>query len=343
MKILDGTYFITGVTGFIGSLVMKSLLKQQKYKDNKIKIIGLVRDPRRASNMYQDYDCKNVRFICSDLLALNLDMDSGVYKIEEGWKPDYIIHCAATTRSAKMINNPVDTADGIVIGTRNILDFAQKVNVKSMVYISSMEVYGTVNNEQLVTEDMLGGLDIFSVRSCYPLGKRMAEHYCYSYHKEYNTPVKIARLSQTFGEGILPDENRAFFQFACAAVNSKDIVLHTNGNSMGNYCDSYDTVEAIFLLLYEGVNGEAYNVVNEANTMCIREMANLVANQIAHNKIKVVFDIPEENKFGYAAQTGIRLSSAKIRKLGWKPKTNLVDMYMRMINWIDKEKYINSV
>lgn len=333
MKLLDGIYLITGVTGFIGSLVMKKLMDQPEYLSGDIKILGFVRNIKKAEQMYQDYNTAYIKFICSDILDFVHAIDKYM-KIEEekAWVPEYIIHCAATTQSAIMISNPVETEDGIVIGTRNVLEVARSLNVKSMVYLSSMEVYGEISEtEELVTEDMLGDLNLFSMRSSYPLGKRMAELYCYSYFKEYDVPVKIARLAQTFGADILPGENRVFAQFAKAVRENNNIVLHTSGDSMGNYCDSNDVVEALFILLYNGLNGEAYNVVNEKNTMRIREMADLVADKIAHGKIKVVYDIPEENKYGYADTTGLRLSSSKLRKLGWRPSTDLEEMYRNMM------------
>ena len=78
-------------------------------------------------------------------------------------------------------------------------------------------------------------------------------------------------------------------------------------------------------------DGEAYNVVNEENTMQIRDMAKLVVDDIAKGKIKIIYDIPWSNQYGYASDTGLRLSSEKLRKLGWKPRKTLKEMYTDMI------------
>ena len=179
-------------------------------------------------------------------------------------------------------------------------------------------------------ESELGEVNSFNVRSCYPLGKRMAENICYCYFKEYGVPVKIARLAQTFGHGILPEDNRVFAQFAKSVREGKDIVLHTLGNSMGNYCSIDDAVEGILTILIKGENGEAYNVVNENNSMTIRQMAELVAEKIAGGKIQVIFDIPEGNPYGYASDTGIRLSGKKLEGLGWIAKDDLIEMYKQI-------------
>lgn len=327
-NINEGTYFITGITGFIGSIIAKSIIKSDNYKNGKIKIIGLVRDIDKALDMYSNFDQFNLKFIKGDLLDLDYLLgQNDISSIE------YIFHCAAITKSSEMILYPVETADGIVIGTKNILNIAKKYNVNSMVYISSMEVYGVISSDgDRTDENNIGTIDILSERSCYPLGKQMAEHYCFSYYKEHDVPVKIARLAQTFGEGTLKNDTRIFSQFAKCVIENKDIVLHTKGDSVGNYVESEDAVTALFILLNNGTNGEAYNIANEESTMTIFEMAELVANEIANRKIKVTFDIPESNIYGYAKKTELRLSSSKIMSLGWKPKYKMKDMYRRLIS-----------
>jgi nucleoside-diphosphate-sugar epimerase len=328
-------YFITGITGFIGSNIVKYLLTSREYRMEMIEIIGLVRDENKARKMYQQYDTSNMHFVTGCLEDTNLAQKLDCFVMQG--KELYLLHCAATTKSSVMISNPVETADGIILGTKNVLELARRLSVKSMVYLSSMEVYGNIEDTgNLVTENTLGDLEVFHPRSCYPLGKRIAEHYCFIYYKEYGVPVKIARLAQVFGTGVLPGENRVFAQFADSVRKTKDIVLHTLGQSMGNYCETLDAVDAIFTLLNKGENGEAYNVVNEDNSMRIREMAELVADHIAHGKIKVIYDIPEENRYGYAGDTGLRLSSAKLRSLGWKPTKNLEEMYLDLIEWMQQ-------
>lgn len=332
MNIFEGTYLVTGITGFLGSLLTKKLISQKAYREGKIKVIGFCRDSQKANKIYDNYDTSNLIILFSDIIEIDKVFDKYVeMKGGNAWIPDYIFHCAAVTKSSEMIKNPVETGDGIVLGTRSILKIAYKYRIKSMVYLSSMEVYGSIKNENLTEEGVLGDIDILTSRACYPLGKRMAENYCYSYYKEYDVPVKIARLAQVFGKGILSEENRVFAQFAKAVCENKNIVLHTRGSSMGNYCDSEDAIEALFILLYKGRDGDAYNIVNEENTMRIREMAEMVANRIAHGRIKVVYDIPEEEQYGFAPDTELRLSSSKIRKLGWKPSRSLDEMYLDVI------------
>lgn len=312
------TYLITGATGYIGSMITKRLIS------NGERVSVIVRDKSRL-----DMDIYSaVKTIIADITNKN-----DISQIAEEY--DFIIHCAAPTNSAYMISNPVEVTNVIINGTNQILYLAEKCRAKSIVYLSSMEIYGQIHcsKNQLVTEDKLGYIDLTNIRSCYPLAKIMAENLCHSYFKEYGVPVKIARLAQTFGQGIRQNDTRVFAQFANAVRNNTDIVLHTSGNAMGNYCDIGDAIDAILFLLNKGENGQAYNVVNEANTMTIKEMANMVSKIIANGKIEVTYDISKNNQYGYAEETGLRLSGEKLRKLGFEANKSLEYMYRSMLNY----------
>ncbi len=323
------TYFITGATGYIGSMLVKCFLKDSKVngKNSDVHIFAPVRNLHKALQMFPE----GVEFLQTDLCSRQC---AGQLS-EIVHRADYIIHCASVTASAEMITHPVEVTESIVNTTQNILEFARRSQIKSMVYLSSMEVYGSIAcpNGHRTTEDEVskGAVELLSPRSCYPIGKRMAENICYCYFKEYNVPVKIARLAQTFGEGVLPSDSRVFAQFAQAAREGSDIVLHTKGDSMGNYCGIHDALSGIMTILEKGENGEAYNVVNEANTMTIRQMAELVAEKKAGGKIKVAYDIANDHIRSYAADTELCLSGEKLMSLGWKPKESLEDMYGQLI------------
>lgn len=310
------SYLITGSTGYIGRMISIRLLELNHV------VTVIVRNPDKLCNFIKN----NAQIIVADLID-----KENIYQVTGSY--DHLIHCAAPTQSSYMMSNPVEVAESIVNGTQNILQLAVKCDVKSMIYLSSMEVYGQINcsDGRRVIEEELGELDLSNIRSCYPMAKRMAENFCHLYYHEYGVPVKIARLAQTFGRGVRTDDSRVFAQFARSVKENKDIVLHTKGNSVGNYCDIDDAVEAILFLLENGKPSEAYNIVNEANTMTIREMAELVTDKIANGKISVVYDIPEDNKYGYAKETGLRLSGSKMKALGWEAKTGLEEMYRSVI------------
>lgn len=319
------TYFITGVTGYIGSTLIRRLLQEEP----KPYIIAPVRDKQAALRLFPT----GVEFLQMDLC----DRQCVEQLSDRSRNIDYMIHCASITKSAEMIAHPVEVIESIVNSTQNILEFARRCQIESMVYLSSMEVYGKIDcgDGHRVKEDEVsrGEVEILNARSCYPLGKRMAENICFCYYKEYGVPVKIARLAQTFGGEIKDTDQRVFAQFARAAQRGEDIVLHTRGTSMGNYCDIGDAVLGIMTILNKGMDGEVYNVVNEENTMTIRQMAELVAEQITNGKSRVTYEMPEDNVYGYATDTGLRMSGEKLKRLGWKPQKTLYDMYCDIVSY----------
>ena len=130
-----------------------------------------------------------------------------------------------------------------------------------------------------------------------------------------------------------------FAQFAKSAIRGEDIVLHTKGESEGNYVYTADAIKAMYLLLDKGTSGEVYNVVNEKTHMSISSMAHMVADEIANGNIDVVFDLPVSTTNSiYAADTKMHLSSRKLQELGWEPSVNLLDMYKNMIRYAGEEE-----
>jgi len=322
MTVQPGTYLITGASGMIGGMLAERLLCAEECRQGGIRVIGTTRSrgaqcTGRPGMIWLETDCR----------------EQTVFQERIQTKVDYIIHCAAPTASSYMVSNPVETVDSIIDATRNMLELARWFRVKSIVCLSSMEVYGQVPDiGRPRTEEELGMIDLRMARSSYPLGKRIAEHYCHSYCQEYGIPAKIARLAQTFGTGVRQKDQRVYMQFARAVLEGRDIVLKTTGMSMGNYCAVDDAVDAIFTILYSGKDGEVYNVVNEANTMRISEMAELVAKQIADGSIGVRYELSEMEKTGYAPATELRLSGEKLRRLGWMPEKDLASMYRDVIH-----------
>ena len=182
-------------------------------------------------------------------------------------------------------------------------------------------------NQIVVLETALGPLDHLAPRSSYPASKRMAEGLCAAYAREYDVPVRIARLAQIVGEKAMEGDNRVIAQFARAIARGEDLVLHTDGSSARCYCALADAVDAIQLLLERGEAGEAYNVCNSASYCSIRELAEMLC--AAHPPSRVVIR-PTEG-MGYAPISRLRLSAAKLEALGWRPRVGLMEAYERLI------------
>ena len=327
---------ITGATGLVGSMIIRSLLYVDAKLGLGIELIAVIRNEKKAESIYKDYqNDKRLYFVQMDL-SQEIDLNTIHGKI------DYVIHAAAVTTSKEMVTNPVGTINAAILGTKNMLELAVQKKCQGFVYISSMEIYGQTISPECTREEDLGYIDISSVRSCYPEGKRMCECMCNSYASQFGINVKSARLAQTFGAGVLKSENRVFAQFAKSVLKQEDIVLHTFGKSEGNYVYTIDAVKAILMLLYKGKSGEAYNIVNEENHTTIRDMAELVINILADGKSKVVIDVPKDkNKFGYAPDVKMRLCAKKMNKLGWKASVNLKEAYLRLAEWMKESDMVN--
>ena len=317
--IRKSTVMITGATGFIGMLFVGFFCYLNQKINAQINIVVYVRNKEKAEMLFKNIPIEVVVGDISD-------------KINYSGNVDYIIHCASNTDSKLMVDEPVECINGIVNGTQAVCEFAVAKNVKSMVYLSSMEIYGNIEGMvDKVSEENVGKIDLLNKRSCYPLGKRMAENICYCFSQEYQCPIKIARLSQTFGAGyVLGNSSKIFAYIGQCILNQRNIILHTDGSSMGNYVYSADAISGLMYILVDGGIGEAYNVANEELTMTIREMAEFVIKNF-NNGVSIVYDIPKENVFGYSTKTNIKLSSQKLQKIGWSPQYNMKDMYQRML------------
>ena len=318
--ILTGSRFlITGATGLIGSTLVRCLLALNRG----IEITCPVRSIEKAKAMYED-EFDKINFVECDLLAyLNGLSADDVFQ--------YIVHCASPTAGKYMTEHPVETYLLAIDSTKAILEFARKYPPKGVVYVSSLEYYGQNFDDSIITEDKLGYVDGTDPRSSYPLGKRAAEYLCAAYAKEYGVNAMIARLTQTFGAGVSPDDNRAFAQFARSIIAGKDIVLHTTGESAKPYCYTTDCISAILYILLKGEAGEAYNVANEGTYITIREMAEFLCAEF-NPSCKVVLDL--HNDMGYAPVTKLNLSAEKLQALGWKPRFGLKGMYAKLITSI---------
>ena len=320
-ELKEHTVLVTGATGLIGVSLVRSLLAI-----GNIKVLAFVRNEEKARKILEKNE--NLKFIVGDV--------TNPVVIDENI--DYIFHCASVTTSKVMIEKPVETLLISIDGAKNILNLAKEKGSRSIVYISSMEVYGAFKESKEIKETDLGYIDNLQIRSNYPESKRLCENMCMAYLSEFGIPVKIARLAQTFGAGILPDENRVFAQFAGSVINGENIILHTQGLSEGNYCYTRDCMTGLLTILLKGENGEAYNVSNPASHTTIADMAKMVAYKIAKGKIKVEFDIPASDSFGYAADTKMKLNSDKLQSLGWKPEVGLEEAYSRMISGLQDER-----
>ena len=324
---------ITGGTGLIGYSLVSTLLEwNQIYASEPIHIMLIVRNEEKARKMYGEKE--NLQYLISDIERITMTSES----------VDYIIHMANPTSSKMFVTKPVEVIKTAVNGTINLMDLAVEKKVLGAVYLSTMEIYGVPEWDERISEDHISNLDHFNVRASYPESKKMCETVCLSYYSEYNVPVKILRLTQTFGPGVKYDDGRVFAEFARSAIENRDIILKTEGKTKREYLYTADAVCGILLALIKGKSGNVYNLANEETYCSIREMAELVADRVAGGKIKVRMEIPDNlMEYGYAAELSMNLVTEKIQNIGWEPQYDLQTMYCRMIeDMINQRQLRNS-
>ena len=318
----NSSVLITGATGLIGSQLVKLFLCLNRIKSANIKIFAFIRDAKKAQQIFNVL-YEKIYFIIGDIKTIQ-QIDDSI---------DYIIHGASETSSKIFVDKPVETIDTAYIGTRNMLELAVTKKVKGFVYLSSMEVFGITDSSEKKESDY-GYIDILNPRSSYSESKRMCECLCACFTKEYNVPVKIARLVQVVGAGIDYCDTRAPAQFARSVIENKDVILRTEGKTRRPCIYTRDALTGVCTVLLKGNDGEAYNVANTDTTITIKETVEMIVNKIAENNIKTIYKI--DNNSGYAPDFNLDLNIEKINSLGWKPEIGLEEAYKRMIKSMRK-------
>ncbi len=318
---------VTGSTGLLGSLTVKALSHYAGH------VYACCRSKDKYNFVFEGYTAENIIPVFSDIT----DLDISNYKL------DYIIHAAGITDSKTFVERPVDTINVVVEGTKNLLAQCAGKSLKGFIYLSSLEIYGSfpgVNDIKNVTEIDFGYLDPVSVRSSYSESKRLTETLCKAYQSQYDVPVKIARLCQTFGAGVLYNDNRVFAQFARSVIECKDIILKTKGETVRNYCYTTDAITGLLTVLANGTAGEAYNIANRDTAISIVDMANLFSRLYPESETKIVFDIAEDaGKLGYNPMVKLQLDSSKLEKLGWTAVVGLEEIIRRLVESLKNERH----
>lgn len=316
------TVLVTGATGLIGGMLTKALLRHGPAHGAPTRVVALVRDRGRAERMFAGPLAARspLSFVEGDVESLEA-VDTPL---------DLIVHGASVTASQDFVRRPVDTIRTALHGAERILELARAHRVESLAFLSSMEVYGSPDGSRRVSESDFDGFDPMVVRSSYPESKRMVESLCAAYAAQYGVPAKVVRLTQTLGPGVALDDGRVFAQFARCAVEGRDIVLHTAGETRRSYLYTADAVTAILAVLLSGADGHAYNAANEETLCSIRSMAELVARTCGTVPVSVRVEQQDSARFGYAPPMTMDLDTARLRDLGWRPTVGLAEMYRRM-------------
>lgn len=310
-KLKNTTVLVTGATGRLGIYIVHSLLQANKRWGLNIQILALARNTEKIKATYG-----------SMLNELNVLAQDVVLPISWEGQVDYIFHTAGLASPEDFTHRPTDTLWGHVQGTRNVLEMAREKKTKRVLYVSTVEVYGTWKSEEYIKETDMGPLVHMNSRACYPEAKRLCETMLACYKAEFGVDYTVVRMSHTFGPGISLYDGRAFAEFMRNAIEGQDIVLQTDGSAVRTYTYTADAVGAMFLALLNGTE-EYYNVAATQNQISIRDLAVLIAGLNSEKPVSVKFAAPQGEKLLYLPfKLGI-LDSSRMESLGWKVQVDL--------------------
>ena len=322
---------VTGGFGFIGSNLVKSLLKKNFFVINIDKM-------SYASNVYNLKNIKknNYKFYKSDICnkkILNI--------ILKKHKPNVLFNLAAETHVDRSINNPQDFVKSNIIGVYNILECIKKYmkvqkNFK-MVHVSTDEVYGDTKGIKKSKEE-----DKYQPSSPYSASKASADHLINAYVRTYNLPIVISNCCNNFGPNQLPEKFIPKIIFNI--IMKKTIPIYGKGKNQREWIHVEDHCRALIKLFEKGKIGESYNIgtgfiVN--NLKLVKKIIKIYKSNFDKKKQKIKIEFVKDrpgHDFRYA------LNSSKIKKkLGWKNLHNLNKALIKTIEWyIKNPKFYGS-
>jgi UDP-glucuronate decarboxylase len=188
----------------------------------------------------------------------------------------YVIHGASIPSPPVYRQHPLETIDVNVGGTRNLLELARQARVASFLYVSSSEVYGDPAPDCIPTpETYLGYVSFTGPRACYSESKRLAETLCAVYYRQFQVPVKVARVFNVYGPRQWLGDGRVIPDLLRDAFNGRPLGLYSDGRPTRSFCYVADAAAAMLLLLLSDEDGEAFNVGSDEE-ITIDSLAHLV-------------------------------------------------------------------
>ena len=292
------TILITGGAGFIGSHLCRKLLKENKvicldnfFTSSVSNIIDLKKNP-------------NFKTIIHNIQQpILLDVDE-----------IYNLACPASPKQYQF--NPIYTTKTSVLGAINMLDLAEKNNIK-ILQASTSEIYGDPNIHPQ-PENYNGNVDVSSIRACYDEGKRCAETLFFDYQRQYDVKIKIARIFNTYGPFMDINDGRVISNFIIQALRNKDITIYGDGYQTRSFQYIDDLIEGLIKLMNTKDSFVLPVNIGNNNELTIKELAIKII-ELTDSKSKLIYKkLPENDPI--KRQPIIDLAK---KELDWKPVVKL--------------------
>ena len=319
---------VTGGYGFIGSNLVKYLLKKNYFVINVDKL-------SYSANLYNLKELETNRYV---FYKTDINNKNYFSKILKKHNPSVVFNLAAETHVDRSIDNPETFIKNNINGVFNIIESMREYKKKTkkkikLVHISTDEVYGDLNQTNKRADENFP----YKPSSPYAASKASADHLIKSYIRTFNFPAVISNCSNNYGPNQFPE--KLIPKIIFNILNNKPIPIYARGLNSREWIYVEDHCRALELLAKKGKIGQNYNIGTNNNLtnikltkLIIKEVKEKILNIGKKSKIIYVKDRPGHD-LRYA------INSRKIQKeLKWKPLTNLDKGISKTVTW-----YVNNV
>lgn len=318
---------ITGGAGFIGSHVVRQFVK--KYPEYQIYNLDALTYAGNLENLRDIKNEPNYSFIKADII----DQES-ILSLFEEIRFDGVIHLAAESHVDRSISDPLAFVQTNVLGTVNLLNACRAIwngdfDSKRFYHVSTDEVYGTLGEEGLFTEDTA-----YDPRSPYSASKASSDHFVRAYGETYGLPYVVSNCSNNYGENHFPE--KLIPLFINNIIQNKPLPVYGYGDFTRDWLYVQDHAKAIDLIYHKGQNHSTYNIggfsewknIDLVKLLCTQMDQKLGREKGSSEKlITFVKDRPGHDK-RYA------IDATKLNKeLGWYPSVTFEEGLSKTIDW----------
>mgnify|MGYP001196586642 FL=1 len=225
--------------------------------------------------------------------------------------------------------DPVQTTKTSVHGSINMLGLAKRQNAK-IFQASTSEIYGDPEIHPQ-NESYWGRVNPIGPRSCYDEGKRCAETLFFDYYRQHKLKIKIARIFNTYGPRMHPNDGRVISNFIIQALKNKDITIYGDGKQTRSFCFVDDLIVAMLLIMSTDDDFTGPMNIGNPDEFTIREIAEKIV-ELTNSSSQIIFKpLPEDDP----KQRKPDISIAN-EKINWKPKIDLIEGLKQTINYFEK-------